>query len=71
MMVQNQINGSRLSHDYTPRRRFNPNDFNDVEEYRHFLKTGKWKTICPFRLDWPYQNIPDMLRDQFARSKLL
>lgn len=70
-IMENQIGGSKLSTDYIPRRRFNPKSREDVEEYKHFLKTGKWKKMCPFRLDWPYQNIPDMLRDQYARSMLL
>jgi hypothetical protein len=39
----------------------------DVEEYKFFVKNGKWKTGCPFILEQPYLSVPHMINDKIIR----
>lgn len=52
------------------RRPFDPNKKEDIEEYRFFLAHSRWKNGCPFRLDWPYLTIPDMIKDRTVKNYL-
>lgn len=52
------------------RRPFDPNDKKDLEEFNYFLSNRKWKTVCPFFLEWPYLTIPDMIKDKIVRNIL-
>jgi hypothetical protein len=53
------------------KRRFNPANKKDREEYKHFLEKKAWKSpVCPFVLEWPYLTIPDMINDKLTHYML-
>ena len=65
------INGYRLGPTtlgVAPKRYFDPRKLEDLLEYKHFITKGNWKHgTCPFRLQWPYLTIPNMLHEVVAR----
>ena len=65
------INGYRLGPTtlgIAPKRYFDPRKLEDLLEYKHFITKGNWKHgTCPFRLQWPYLTIPNMLHEVVAR----
>jgi hypothetical protein len=52
------------------RHAFDPNNKDDLDEFRFFIQNGKWRNICPFFLEWPYLTIPDMVKDKIAQNVL-
>jgi hypothetical protein len=52
------------------KRIFDPKNKKDVELFKTFLSKNRWGGSCPFVLEEPYLNIPDMLKDKFIRSQL-
>lgn len=54
------------------RREFNINSKEDIEVYRSFLQTNSWKVTgsCPFKLEYPYISVPDMIKDKLIRKYL-
>ena len=49
---------------------FDPKNKKDIELFKTFLSQNKWGNPCPFILEEPYFNIPDMLKDKFIRQQL-
>lgn len=50
---------------------FDPSFEDDIKVVKHFLKTGSWGNAgCPFFLEWPYLDIPSMLKDKITRYTL-
>jgi hypothetical protein len=54
------------------RRLFDINSIKDIEVYRSFLETSSWKMTgsCPFKLEYPYISVPDMIKDKLIRKYL-
>lgn len=54
------------------RRKFDMNNKEDVEIYKHFLVHSDWKIVgsCPFELEYPYTSVPDMIKDKLVRKFL-
>jgi hypothetical protein len=53
------------------RRVFDINSKKDVQVYVDFLKTGAWGLGgCPFKLQFPYVNVPDMIKDKLVHKFL-
>jgi hypothetical protein len=54
------------------RRLFDINSSKDIEVYRSFLETSSWKKSgsCPFKLEYPYISVPDMIKDKLIRKYL-
>ena len=54
------------------RRKFDMNNEKDVEIYKHFLVNNDWKHVgsCPFELEYPYNSVPDMIKDKLVRKFL-
>jgi hypothetical protein len=54
------------------RRKFDMNNKEDVEIYKHFLVHNDWKIVgsCPFELEYPYTSVPDMIKDKLVRKFL-
>lgn len=52
------------------KRIFDPKNKKDIELFKIFLSQNKWSGPCPFILEEPYLNIPDMLKDRYIRSQL-
>lgn len=48
------------------KRKFNPTNVKDLSELKYFVKNGKWKTSCPFELEYPYLSVVDMSLRMFA-----
>jgi len=52
-----------------PKREFNVNSKDDLRVYKRFLETGSWgHETCPFELEWPWLNIPDMLSHKISSA---
>ena len=66
-MILNQLNQEIMK----MRHVFDPNSKKDLEEFSYFLTNNKWRTSCPFFLEWPYLTIPDMVKDKIIKNMLL
>ena len=52
------------------RRLFEPGSKDDMRIVRKFLHNMKWEPNCPFYLEWPYLDIPSMLKDKITKYTL-
>lgn len=52
------------------KRVFDANNIEDLQAALDFVKTGRWKDGCPFIEDWPYTNIPDMIKTEVILKHL-
>ena len=51
--------------------RFVPTDKEHTDQFRNFVVNRKWNAPgCPFELEWPYLNIPDMIKDKIINHYL-
>jgi hypothetical protein len=66
--VQNE--SFKISHMYWPKRYFNPNSKDDIQEYKYFLENNRWVNHCPFNLEWPYLTITEMIRSKLIESHI-
>jgi hypothetical protein len=49
------------------RRMFKPNKAEDLKLAKKYFNTNSWGINgCPFYLEWPYLDIPCMLRDKIT-----
>ena len=48
------------------RHQFNPGNKHDLKVARKFLLENKWEKGCPFYLEWPYTDIPYMLKTKIT-----
>lgn len=50
-----------------PKHIFDVKNKTDLSLYKSFIKTRSWgKDGCPFELEWPWLNIPDMIAHKIA-----
>jgi len=49
---------------------FDPKNHYHLKLFKYFLNEKKWGAPCPFLLEEPYLNIPDMLKDKYIKSLL-
>jgi len=47
------------------RRKFDPSKYQDLTEFRYFIKHKRWKTICPFYVVYPWEDAPTMCKDMY------
>jgi len=60
-----------ILHKYAIRRRyFDPSKREDLNEFRFFKQHNKWKTGCPFYLEWPYSDIGTMCDSVYSSYML-
>ena len=52
------------------KRFFDPSSSTDLLEAKGFLKHGQWENGCPFVVDWPYTNVPDMIKTEIVNHYL-
>ena len=52
------------------KKNFDPNNQNDLVEFKFFLENNKWKDVCPFFLEWPHLTVPDMIKEKIVRNLL-
>lgn len=50
------------------KRIFNIHDGEDINEFEYFMVNKRWKTTCPFHVNWPYVNVVDMIKDQIVQQ---
>jgi hypothetical protein len=49
------------------RHQFDPSNKDDLRLARYFLFNHKWGANgCPFHLEWPYEDIPYMLKTKIS-----
>ena len=53
-----------------PKFLFDPKNGYHITIFKYFLKEKRWGVPCPFLLEEPYLNIPDMLKDKYIKSQL-
>lgn len=53
-----------------PKRYFNPNNVEDLEEFKFFVENNKWRTVCPFEIEWPRISLPDMISERIVKTHL-
>ena len=50
---------------------FDPSFSDDLDVAKSFLKNNSWSANgCPFFLEWPYLDIPSMLKDKITKHTL-
>jgi hypothetical protein len=50
-----------------PKRYFDVKNKTDLSIYKQFITTRSWgDTGCPFELEWPWLNIPDMIAHKIS-----
>ena len=52
------------------RRLFDPNNKEDLSEFKYFLEHDKWRGACPFYLEDAWDNVPAMCKDKYTRLML-
>jgi hypothetical protein len=52
------------------RHQFDPSSKDDLKIVRKFLHDSKWENNCPFYLEWPYLDIPSMIKDKITEYTL-
>lgn len=62
------INMSTFIKNAFPKRRFDATSKVDLRLYKQFLETRGWSGPCPFELEWPWLNIPDMISHKIAEA---
>lgn len=53
-----------------PKRLFDPKSAEDLREYQYYLKNRKWRTVCPFLVEWPHACIPNMIEEKILKAHL-
>lgn len=59
-----------LSHVTWKRRFFNASSKEDLIEYQFFVENDRWRTSCPFELEWPHLNIDNMIKAKIVQDHL-
>lgn len=52
------------------RMKFDIRNADHVHSYKEFLQTNSWAKGCPFVLEHPWTNVPDMIKDKVVRHYL-
>lgn len=60
---------SKLLHTYQ-RREFDPSRYEDLVELKFFIENKHWKTVCPFFSEYPWEDIPAMCMEKYAKYSL-
>jgi hypothetical protein len=47
---------------------FDPNNKEHLQKFKNFLHNRKWGDCCPFFIEWPYNSIPDMIKDKIIKN---
>lgn len=60
----------KVSRQVYNKRFFDPNSRTDLKLARDFLENGQWPAGCPFVVDWPYTNVPDLIKTEIIKSHI-
>ena len=47
---------------------FDPANPRHIKTYKSFIRNNKWSKPCPFVLEWPYNSIPDMIKNKLIQK---
>ena len=62
---------NKLENIFRVREQFNPKNKNHMSMVRDFFRDNRWgKYGCPFVLEWPYEDIPYMLKTKIVEHTL-
>lgn len=59
-----------LSQSVYPKHNFDPTSQEDLKIFEKFTNELAWNGPCPFYLEWPYEEIPAMIKDKILRQHL-
>jgi hypothetical protein len=60
----------RVSTHFWSKREFNPTSSIDLAQYKRFMETSNWESGCPFILEWPYHDVPTMIKQRIVERHL-
>lgn len=63
-MILNKLEQELLSRKET----FDPKNDGHLDQYKFFVQNRRWNKSCPFFLEWPYNSVPDMIKDKIIRN---
>lgn len=52
------------------RRKFDPSKQEDRDELKFFLENNHWRNVCPFYAEYPWEEIPAMCKEIYAKYML-
>lgn len=62
---------NKIEHMLTFKERFSPTNKNHMQLVKEFFRDGRWGQYgCPFYLEWPYGDVPYMLKTKIAEHSL-
>lgn len=69
-MDEYNFNGWKLSHHNWTKRKFDATSPEDLAEYEYFLVNRRWYDRCPFIIEWPFNNVIDMIHQRIVRTHI-
>ena len=63
-MILNKLESELMSRKTT----FDPKNEEHLDVFKSFLHKKRWGGCCPFFLEWPYNSIPDMIKDKIIKD---
>ena len=64
------MNGFKISEKVYLKRIFNPFSKEDLLEFKRFRNKPSWPEGCPYALEAPYTNIPEMMMNKIIDSHI-
>lgn len=64
------MSGFKISDKVYTKRIFDPNSLTDLLEFKRFRKKASWPKGCPYALETPYTNIPEMMMNKIIDSHI-
>ena len=49
---------------------FDPTNLEHVKHYKYFLDNSRWSGSCPFRIEWPFVMVPELIKDRLIKRYL-
>ena len=49
---------------------FDTNNLDHVKHYKYFLENSRWSGSCPFRIEWPFVTVPELIKDRLIKRYL-
>ncbi len=49
---------------------FDPSNLNHDKHYKYFLENSRWSGSCPFRIEWPFVTVPELIKDRLIKKYL-
>lgn len=49
---------------------FDPTNVDHLKEFKYFVENRRWRNKCIFILEYPWQDIPTMCYEKYAKETL-